>query len=327
MKQRTSTAERTLVAAFELLSDGIRPTVKRIREIIGPGGSDTTIHNALEQEFWPGLAQRLKRPNIPQSLAESFAAVWNEALNQAEVSFAEYRERADKHAEDAERRHSNALAQAEQLRLQISNLTENNQQLKSENARIQQQLLEKAGQYNGLQAKLGHAESNLRKAQAEHRALLAEEKRGALTAMRQLRAQIGEQKYMLDEAAQREQTWRADYLKLSDELRDVRKDLSNEIAILHEQRSQFAEQINRRESELNSTQQELHLAEKEFNRRLGDCNNRREALSNASAALTKQRDQARLRIAGLEQEVRTLRRQNHLLVDRIGPNGKTTPRA
>ena len=85
------TDTRTAVkdVADQLLADGIRPSVKLVRERLGRG-SDTTIAGALK-DWWQELAERLfdqqSRPGVPEPVWEAVNGLWQAALDQAAKTF------------------------------------------------------------------------------------------------------------------------------------------------------------------------------------------------------------------------------------------------
>ena len=77
---------RIRTAAFELLAEGIWPTVVEVRARLG-SGSNTTINNTLKlwrQEFLAKMATSARRPDLPAALSEAFEVVWQQACEHAE---------------------------------------------------------------------------------------------------------------------------------------------------------------------------------------------------------------------------------------------------
>ena len=85
----TDTRSAVKDVADQLLADGIRPSVKLVRERLGRG-SDTTIAGALK-DWWQELAERLfdqqHRPGIPEPVWEAVDGLWQAALDQAAKTF------------------------------------------------------------------------------------------------------------------------------------------------------------------------------------------------------------------------------------------------
>ena len=74
------------LAADELLREGERPTIEKIREKIGRGSPNTI--NPLLNAWWKRLASRLEAGpaalhRLPESVAHVAEALWMQALDQA----------------------------------------------------------------------------------------------------------------------------------------------------------------------------------------------------------------------------------------------------
>ena len=82
----TDIYSRIRQAAFELVGEGVWPTVLEVRARIG-AGSNTTINNTLKewrQEFLSRVAVSSRRPDWPAGLAEAFEQVWQRACDEAD---------------------------------------------------------------------------------------------------------------------------------------------------------------------------------------------------------------------------------------------------
>ena len=82
------TREQVFAAAWELATEGHRPTIERVRMRLGggvPRGSPNTV-NAWLNEWWSHLALRLRDkpgvaiPALPERVSGALEALWNEAL-------------------------------------------------------------------------------------------------------------------------------------------------------------------------------------------------------------------------------------------------------
>ncbi len=77
-------------AADELLLDGHRPTIDRVRMRLGRG-SPNTINDHLDA-WWAKLGSRLRDlpgrefPHLPERVAHALQALWNEALDSARLA-------------------------------------------------------------------------------------------------------------------------------------------------------------------------------------------------------------------------------------------------
>lgn len=101
------TREQVFAAAWELATEGHRPTIERVRMRLGggvPRGSPNTV-NAWLNEWWSQLALRLRDkpgaalPSLPERVSATLEALWTEALTAArETHEAAQSEREQLHA-------------------------------------------------------------------------------------------------------------------------------------------------------------------------------------------------------------------------------------
>src|SRR6185437_10839822 len=77
-------------AADELLLQGHRPTIDRVRMRLGRGSPNTI--NDHRDEWWAKLGSRLRDlpgqefPQLPERVAHTLQQLWNEALDGAQVA-------------------------------------------------------------------------------------------------------------------------------------------------------------------------------------------------------------------------------------------------
>jgi myosin heavy subunit len=85
------TPDKAKQIANMLLQQGVQPTWRLIREILGTG-SATTLQNVVNN-YWAELGKRLnhleKRADIPNGLAKEFNKLWDKSLKQARVEIEE----------------------------------------------------------------------------------------------------------------------------------------------------------------------------------------------------------------------------------------------
>ncbi|MEN7429539.1 DNA-binding protein [Chromobacterium sp. TRC.1.1.SA] len=115
-------------AAFELVAEGVWPTVVDVRARLG-SGSNTTINNTLKtwrQEFLSKVAVSSRRPDWPPALAEAFDQIWQKACDEADQQLASVREEAEAEAEalgkqlaELARKHEQAEAETQSLRHEL----------------------------------------------------------------------------------------------------------------------------------------------------------------------------------------------------------------
>ncbi|MDX1506627.1 MAG: DNA-binding protein [Woeseiaceae bacterium] len=149
--QSSDTRTATREAADQLLAEGIKPSVKLIRERLGRG-SDTTIASALK-EWWQELAERLfeqqGRPEVPEPLWEAVNSLWSAALEAAGKTFDAERESVEMARDKALEERDAALLARDQVRREAADVaerltaaetstTESRQHLAAEMARVEE---------------------------------------------------------------------------------------------------------------------------------------------------------------------------------------------
>lgn len=77
----SDTRERAKTAYIELTKDGLKPTVERIRDRIGGGGTD--LINAVIREMKVQLVVFAEMPLIPNEIQASMAELWTNAVSAA----------------------------------------------------------------------------------------------------------------------------------------------------------------------------------------------------------------------------------------------------
>ncbi|WP_419620089.1 DNA-binding protein [Thiolapillus sp.] len=74
-----NTREKVRAAAWQLIEEGISPSRTKIRDRIGPGGSDATVADELHC-FWTELGEHVKqskaRPDIPVEFMAPQQNLW-----------------------------------------------------------------------------------------------------------------------------------------------------------------------------------------------------------------------------------------------------------
>jgi|GEM_PF-924872 len=83
--------------AFELVGEGIWPTVVEVRSRLG-SGSNTTINNTLKewrQDFLSRMASSARHPEWPAGVAEAFGLVWQKSCEAAEQQWETLRHEAE----------------------------------------------------------------------------------------------------------------------------------------------------------------------------------------------------------------------------------------
>ncbi|MDN0082932.1 DNA-binding protein [Crenobacter sp. SG2305] len=147
-------------AAYELVGEGIWPTVVEVRNRLGTG-SNTTINNTLKswrQDFLSRMALSSRRPDWPSGLAEAFEEIWQKACDAADAELATVR--------------GEAQAEVAVLREESEQLTQRLAESDATLVSLGRELELKAGRIAELEQRLA-AEEARRTAQDENLAALA----------------------------------------------------------------------------------------------------------------------------------------------------------
>lgn len=139
MARSSDTAERTVATAWALLAEGVYPSAQTIRERIRQG-SMTTISQALKNDFWPAVAQRLNAPEVPAPLADLTQQLWQRALESADDTLAGYRREIDQRLALADAERTQALTRARALEAETERQRQTLQQQREDGARLSQAL-------------------------------------------------------------------------------------------------------------------------------------------------------------------------------------------
>ena len=183
MARTSDTAERTLTAAWALLAEGVYPSAQAIREQIRQG-SMTTINQALKHDFWPAVARRLQRPEVPTPVLDGAQALWQTALEAADEALARYRHEVDERLAAAEAERQAALDQQQALQQTLAAREADLAQQRERNSDLGQRLEAERERAQALQQQvtettqaLNTAELTARQTEERLSAALATEKR------------------------------------------------------------------------------------------------------------------------------------------------------
>ena len=323
-------------AATALLSRGEAPTIQLIREFLGTG-SNTTISAHLKR--WQNersadtQVNRLP-PAIPQNLLPALEVFWQSALEQAENTFAHYREELQQAHEQVVQERDAALAQCHELeqkldrkahtlqtlntRLQISD--KELQQVRDTAQSLQIHCAELEQQRQALQHTLKTCEQTLAQTHNEHNARLAACREEAREQLQQERArqQASAQHWrqhleeLRTEHRQREQHW-SGLLQVAEQRRQEQQQTQQD------QQQQWQAQLTQLQTALleaqtkNATLSEqtratqARLADTE--QRLQDQQSAKENLIRANAVLQQQLEQCAQERQQLQQALAQLQTQ------------------
>ncbi|MFC3532225.1 DNA-binding protein [Vogesella facilis] len=156
--------------AFELVAEGVWPTVVEVRARLGTG-SNTTINNTLKQwrqEFLARMASNVRRPDWPAGLAEAVDQLWQRACDQAEGHLEALREEARAEVARLVAELAEQHRQLDARDAQLAALTQQHEALQQQHQQLQQQQAEDARRrvvleesLAGLNASLDEARNQL----------------------------------------------------------------------------------------------------------------------------------------------------------------------
>jgi len=218
-------------AATALLARGEGPTIQRIREFLGTGSNSTISAHLRRWQSERSDDSPVTRlpPALPQELLPALEVFWQNAVEQAEASFIQYREQTRLELEQAEQERTAAQAQMRELQQQLEQQTQalqsSHKQLQTRAAELQdsqakvQALQIKCAELqqatHTLQQTLENREHSLAETRSTHRVALENCRKDAREQLQaeQARYQASEQRWlqlieqMRSEQQQREQDW------------------------------------------------------------------------------------------------------------------------
>jgi myosin heavy subunit len=112
------------MAAINLLSQGIAPSVQKIREVLGTG-SNTTIASHLKtwRDEYAKQEIHLLPADMPKELISAFSILWQTAMDQAQCQLAEYKKTLEKESTSARQIQQDAEKLAIDLKQQLSKMS------------------------------------------------------------------------------------------------------------------------------------------------------------------------------------------------------------
>lgn len=314
--------------AFELVGEGVWPTVIEVRARLGTG-SNTTINNTLKewrQEFLSRVAVSARRPDWPAGLAEAFEQVWQRACDESDSRLESVRQEwqaelaAEKEAGGELRQ---ALESAElalvaarhELDMESAKLAALAGQLKSEQARCESleralqergQALEKAlvqvekiqqeseGRFSEFR-EMAERQVQQEKEESARREALAYERLEGLRV--RLYEQIEEERQQMKAAEER----------LEGELLAMRKELGRSTALWQERLAERERECGRLSARLETLEEQREQLQRMLDSESQGRNRLNEQLLEMSAVVTRAEAERRSMVQGyLEQLVHDL---------------------
>lgn len=287
--------------AFELVGEGVWPTVIEVRARLGTG-SNTTINNTLKawrQEFLSKMAVSSRRPDWPAGLAEAFEQIWQRACDESDARLESIRQ--EWQAElDTEKEASGELRQA----LEASELAAaaTRHELEMESARLvamMERLKSEEARRVSLEQILQDREAALEKAVAQA-GKIQQEADGRFSEFREKSERLVKQEK--EESARREAL-------AYERLEGLRVRLYEQI---EEERQQMKAEVGRLEGDLATVRKEASRASAAWQERLTERERECGRLSARLETLEEQREQLQRM---LENETRTRNRLNEQLLE------------
>lgn len=257
-------------AAFKLLSQGIAPSVQKIREVLGTG-SNTTIAEHLRiwrDEYAKKTIHHLPT-NMPKELISAFEVLWQTAMEHAQNQLAEYKQSLENKRAmerqkeiDAEKVVSDLQSKLEKFASTLEQETINKQKTVVELAITKDRLIK---QTEVLTAQENQYEARLKRTYEEKDHLLTENnhlQKEIKTLHEKLTLQAEEHKRLLAQQHSIQEQSEVRWLNLIDQARletkEERKKLEN---LCH----QHNEQFKKIEGQLSNAQREAHEKDAQLN--------------------------------------------------------------
>ncbi len=250
-------------AAVRLLSQGIAPSVQKIREALGTG-SNTTIAEHLKvwrDEYAKKTIHHLPA-NMPKELICAFEVLWQTAMEQAQNQLAQYKQALESEREELLQRDKDREKVIIEMSQKISNLTASLEQ----EANNKQKLVVELAITNERLAKQAE-EVILNKDQYEDRLKYAYNERDNIITrnsqlqneIRSLQEKISTQttqhQNLISQQNKLHEQSEIRWLNLIDQSKQENKELQKKLEVF---RSTTNEQINKLKYELSNAQQHLH---------------------------------------------------------------------
>lgn len=264
-------------ASVKLLSQGIAPSVQKIREVLGTG-SNTTIaeHLKVWREDYAKKSIHHLPASLPKELISSLEVLWQTAMEQAENQLSAYKESLENEHEKIQQEKQDSEKNQTALKQQLSDLSE---QLVSEITKNQQLTVELALSDDRL-AKQDQAladqkqtyEERIARVYAEKDTLLEKEKQFQQE-MKLLQEKLSEQSKMYQQESlkrdtlheQSEQRWMQLIDRARQETIDQRKKQEKIQAIIEEKNKTLTDQLSKAQQLYHAKSTELAIAHQQVN--------------------------------------------------------------
>lgn len=249
--------------AVRLLSQGIAPSVQKIREELGTGSNSTIAdHLKVWRDDYAKKTIHHLPANMPKELISTFEVLWQTAMEHAQNQLAEYKKAVENECEaalqkekDAEKTVASLQLKIEELSAQLAQETASKQKLNVELAIVNDRLIK---QDETLSLQKNQYEDRLKRAYEEKDNLVTEYHRlqnEIKTLHEKLASQSDEQKQLLAQQHSLQEQSEARWLKLIDQARQETKEERKKLDNLHRQHDEQSKKIG---SQLSHAQREIH---------------------------------------------------------------------
>jgi chromosome segregation ATPase len=255
--------ETIKLAAVKLLSQGIAPSVQKIREVVGTG-SNTTIAEYLKvwrDEYTQKAIYHLPA-NMPKKLISAFEVLWQTAMEHAQNQLIEYKKSIEIELEAALQKKTHAEKAVADIQLKLNELSA---QLTQENVNKQKITIElavvndrTAKQEEALSIQKNQYEERLKRIYGEKDKLITDYHRLQIeikTLHEKLMSQTEEHKHILAKQHSLQEQSETRWIKLIDQARIEAKE---ERKIVEKLRHSNQEQLKKIELKLTDAQKNIY---------------------------------------------------------------------
>lgn len=269
--------------AIKLLSQGLAPSVQKIREALGTG-SNTTIAEHLKvwrDEYAKKTIHHLPA-NMPKELISTFEVLWQTAMEHAQNQLAEYKKAVESKCEialqkehEAEKLVNDLTLKREELSMQLSQEISNKQKLTVELAIVNDRLIKQDG---ALTSQKNQYEDRLNRVYEEKDILITEcrhLKDEIKTLQTKLTLQAEKHQDILSQQNALQEQSETRWLKLIDQARQETREIHKKLEI---ECDKYNKKIMGLESKIHSVQQEFYNKNSQLNVVIEDSNKLKETI-------------------------------------------------
>lgn len=248
----TETRARAREAFIELSRQGQRPTVAKLREVIGGGG--TELLNSVIQEMENEQRRRaFDMPALPDDVTDIMLKLWDAANKRADERYQDARRECDQRIQTAEESRASALARSEVQEKRIGLLEEQLAVRTGEASALRTSLDAAEGRITGLSKSLREREEDVDRVRNDAAARIGQAETRAAAQVK-----LAEERYQGLER-QLINNFDRDRTRLTQELERVTKDLAaseSHIHQLHSDLDQVRDELSEHKRKLTAVEAE-----------------------------------------------------------------------